>query len=156
NTPTDTPTGTPTPTQGSGETHRCNLAVASSCTGNHTPYPCCTGAGAGSCSNVHLKSALSPTINISGHQDWQFGAADSNGVRQIVVPGSGTHFDCVSLASLATVCVRPNGNGTGVIDCNGTAGTPNYDDTVTQDHNSNNGNDPGGFDNDVDCSASFT
>src|SRR5262249_5175944 len=97
-------------------------------------------------------------IFISGYQDWQFGPPDANGVRQVVIPANGTHFDCVSALNLASVCVRPNGDGSGVIDCNGTGGFSNYNTTVQQDHNSNqNSNDPGFHQPpDLTCSNSFT
>jgi hypothetical protein len=156
NTPSTTPTPSATPSQ-TPLTRRCNIISNAQCTAAGNPYSCCTGAGLGSCnnSNIHLKSSLTTSIFISGHQDWQFAPPDVNGVRQITAPTSGTHFDCVSLFGLAAVCVRPGAPGSGQINCNGVGGTTNYNNTVDQDHNSNNGNDPG-FDNDPGCTATFT
>ena len=127
------------------------------CTAAGTPYPCCTGNKTGTCNKtyVHLKSSISPTVFVSGYQDWQFGPADANGLRQVVIPAIGTHFNCVEALGLATACVRSGSDGTGIVDCNGTAGTPNYNSTVQQDHNTNAGVDPG-FPPDPDCTATFT
>ena len=60
-----------------------------------------------------------------------------------------------TLLGLATFCARPYADGSGLLDCDGTAQTPDYNNTAQQDHNSNNGNDPD-FDNDPTCTATFT
>jgi len=58
--------------------------------------------------------------------------AGPDGVRAIFIPASGTHFDPAPLpAGLGTLCVRGNGDGTGVLDCDG--GLSSYDNTVQRD-----------------------
>jgi hypothetical protein len=87
-----------------------------------------------------------------------FSPSDANGVRTITIPRSGTHIDCVNLPlNSGVACVRPDPttDGSGLIDCSGTAGTAGYDLEADQDHDSNNGNNPG-FDGDPSCTATFT
>jgi len=83
----------------------------------------------------------------------QFGATDGSGRRQIVIPAGGTHFNPTVIAGV-TFCVRPGGDGSGVIDCDG--GELNYNNTVQLDHNTS--NPPGangGLPQDPSCTASF-
>lgn len=98
---------------------------------------------------------LSTNLALTGHQDWHFSPAGPNGVRAISIPASGTHFDPAPLpAGLGTLCVRGNGDGTGVVDCDG--GLPAYSNTVQQDHNTTNAPGPnGGFAQDPECDDTF-
>jgi hypothetical protein len=92
-------------------------------------------------------------LGLSGHQDWHFGPPDANGVRPIFIPASGTHFDPATLPfGLGTLCARPNGDSSGVVDCDG--GLASYSNTVQQDHNTNSAN--GGFGPDPECDDTFT
>ena len=99
---------------------------------------------------------LSASVAITGHQEWRFGPTGPNGVRNITIPASGTHFDPAALPlGVGTLCVRANGDGTGTIDCDG--GQPAYNNTAQQDHNTTNppgGN--GGFAQDPTCDDTFT
>ena len=152
-TPSPTPSNTPTITLTPTKTGTPTTTATPTITATPTPETRrCTFLGG---SQVHLKSNLSLTVGLTGYQDWTFGPSDANGVRQIAVPASGTHFDCVSVFGLATFCARANIDGSGVIDCNGNGNTSGYDNTAQQDHNSNNGNDAD-FDNDPTCTATFT
>jgi hypothetical protein len=98
---------------------------------------------------------LSANLAVTGHQDWHFSPAGPDGVRPILIPASGTHFDPAPLpGGLGNLCVRGNGDGTGVVDCDG--GLSSYDNAVQQDHNTSNppgGN--GGFAQDPECDDTF-
>jgi hypothetical protein len=118
-------------------------------------HTCTLGSG----SHAELRSgAVTVSLPISGHQDLVFSPSDANGVRTISIPPSGTHYDCVTLPlNTGIACPRPDPSteGHGRIDCNGTAGTSGYNVTAEQDHDSNNGDNPG-FDPDPSCTATFT
>jgi cysteine-rich repeat protein len=138
-TPTDTPTQTPIPPPTSTPAETL------------IPHTCTFRSG----TQVLVQGAtLSATVSLTGHQEWDFGSTDPNGVRSISIPASGTHFDPASLPfGLGQACVRQLADNSGFIDCDG--GEPNYNNTVQEDHNSNNGNDPG-FDDDPTCTNTFT
>jgi hypothetical protein len=152
-TPTRTPTRTPTVTPTSTVTN--TRTITPTPTNTLPPMPITRRCTFRTGTQIKLKSSLTLPIALTGHQDWTFDPVDGNGLRQITIPASGTHFDCVSVLGLATFCARPNADGSGVLDCEGTAETANYNNTVQQDHNSNNSNDPD-FDNDPTCTATFT
>jgi cysteine-rich repeat protein len=135
-TPTVTPTSTPTPLASAtptqtptpqGVTHRCTFKTGTTGT-KITLYA--TGIAGG---------ALPLNIYLTGYQDLVVGSSDANGIRQVTVPASGTHFDCAVLpASLGVACPRASADGTGIMDCNETAVTPSYNTTVQVDHNTSN------------------
>src|SRR5262249_48137477 len=79
-------------------------------------------------------TTLRLTLNLSGHQDMQFGAPDGNGIAPVVVPKSGVVFDPVTgVPGIQRACVRAEDDGVGIIDCDG--GATNRDLLVKQDHN---------------------
>jgi len=149
-TPTLTPTVTPTQSQTPSQTPTQ--------TASPTPFTLTCTLRGGSKAFLQTKFSIPATLNLnlSGHQDWSFGPPDINGVRQITIPQSGTHFNPIVLGGgLPTICVRPGGNGTGLVDCAG--GTVNYDNTLQVDHDTSTapgGN--GGFALDPTCSATFS
>jgi hypothetical protein len=99
---------------------------------------------------------LSANLALTGHQDWHFSPAGPDGARQISIPASGTHFDPAALPlGLGLLCARANGDGVGVVDCDG--GLPSYGNTVQKDHNTS--NPPGangGLAQDTECDDTFT
>ena len=101
-------------------------------------------------------TVLSANLPLTGHQDWHFSPAGPDGTRPIFIPASGTHFDPAALPlGLGLLCARANGDGVGVVDCDG--GLPSYGNTVQKDHNTS--NPPGangGLPQDPACDDTFT
>lgn len=99
--------------------------------------------------------SLDAEVALTGFQRWDFGVADGGGVRNILVPASGTHFDAATLPlGAGTLCVRAVVDGSGVMDCDG--GLANYNVTAEIDHNT--GSAPGaggGFAADPECDDTF-
>jgi cysteine-rich repeat protein len=90
-------------------------------------------------------------VNLTGYQTWDFDDPDANGVRQIVIPRSGTHFNPAVLPlGIGTLCARLGADSTGIIDCDG--GEPIYNITVEQDHNTLNAT---GLPTDPECDDTF-
>jgi hypothetical protein len=152
------PTATDTPLPAATAT---NTAVPASPTPTPTETPagkdlvCTFGSGTGIVIN---DGGVSVSIPLTGHSEMVFSPTDANGLRTISIPHAGTHIDCVKLPlNSGVACVRPDytTDGFGVIDCTGTSGMTGYNLEADQDHNSNNGNDPG-FDGDPSCTATFT
>lgn len=94
-------------------------------------------------------------LNLRGYQRWIIDPiADEDGVRQIVIPNNGTHFDRVVILG-QTFCIRMGGTGEGFLDCNGTRS--GYDITSVIDHNTDAAPGAnGGLPADPMCTATFT
>jgi hypothetical protein len=149
-TPTDTPLPAATAT---------NTAVPATSTPTPTETPagtdiiCTFDTGT---QTVINDGGVSVTLPLTGHSELVFSPADANGIRTILVPHTGTHVDCIKLPlNSGVACVRADysTDGFGFVDCNGT--TSGYNLESDQDHNSNNGNNPG-FDPDPSCTNTFT
>ena len=149
------PTATPTREESPGPTA---LATATA-TATETPAPqelvrTCTLRSGSAFSRVFAQAReIGLQINLAGRQEWRFQPADENGVRRIVIPREGTVFNRINLpAGAGALCVRLSADSEGFIDCDG--GTPGYDTTVAQDHNTSTPpEEEGEFPEDPDCSA---
>jgi hypothetical protein len=129
-------------------------------TATFTPAPLsrtCTLRSGSAFSVVRIKTTLGLNLNVSlsGFQTWGFSPEDGNGVRQVSIPASTTHFNGVLVLGVIKVCPRSGGDGSGFIDCDG--GEPDYDASGEWDHNT--GDPPGvngGHPQDPECDDSFT
>jgi len=124
-----------------------------------TPAPlsrtCNLRAGA-AYSAVRIVTTLGLTLNVSlsGYQTWEFASQDQDGIRQITIPASGTHFNGVVVMGLIKICPRAGSDGSGFIDCDG--GAPGYDAVGEWDHDTS--NPPGlngGHPQDPECDDTF-
>jgi hypothetical protein len=158
--PTITPTSVSTPTSTSAATD--TPAAINTPTGTNTrtspptptkptstPSPTvtptfvsqtCTFA---STTGVTISSPLAVmTVALTGSQTWQFGYLKPDDTRDMLIPPSGSHFDCASTALMGEnvrVCARldPTAGGSGQIDCAGGDITSGYNNVVQLDHNTN-------------------
>lgn len=95
---------------------------------------------------------LGAQVALTGFQGWDFDIEGANGLRSLVVPQSGTHFDPAGLPfGIGTLCARLAEDGAGTIDCDG--GAADYDILVEQDHNTSSAPPPG-FAQDPECDDS--
>jgi len=104
---------------------------------------------------LQTTSGINLNLLLSGYQTWEFSDLDPNtGVRTINIPASGSHYNPINLLGLAKVCVRPGGNGTGKLDCDG--GEPDYHSNAEQDHDTSQAPGPnGGLPIDPECDDVF-
>jgi hypothetical protein len=104
---------------------------------------------------LQTTSGINLNLLLSGYQTWEFSDLDPNtGVRTINIPASGSHYNPINLLGLAKVCVRPGGNGTGKLDCDG--GEPDYHSNAEQDHDTSQPPGPnGGLPIDPECDDVF-
>ena len=152
-TPTGTSTVTPTPTVTPTGLITATPTKTATPTATKTPTPSVTATPisrvctiGGTESRVALQVKNAPIVGnarvigqVTGTQTLQFGGQDANGVRQILIPAGGIHFDPVNVPPPANVkiCIFPTGpDGLGKIDCNG--GDPDYNITTQRDHNTSN------------------
>lgn len=155
------PTATATPVPTAVESPEPTLAVTATATATATQTPAaeelvrtCTLRAGSSFSRVFVQARdLGLQINLSGRQEWRFQLVDANGVRRILVPRDGTVFNRINLPlGAGALCVRLSDDSEGFIDCDG--GTPGYDSTVAQDHNTSTPpEEEGEFPEDPDCTA---
>lgn len=180
-TPAGTPTGptpsatlseTPTPTFTGTTVPTATRTATPTPTRTPTPTPTATpilrtcSIGAGD-SRIALQVKNAPIVGnirvsgvVTGTQTFQLAGPDANGVRQIVIPSTGIHFDPivvnVPFNPPVRLCVTPTGpDGVGKIDCNG--GEPGVNVTVQQDHDTS--TPPGangGLPQDPECDDSET
>jgi hypothetical protein len=155
---------TPTPTHAATVTATISHTAAASATTTATPTTpvggverVCNLKSGATASVVRVKTTLGLTLslNLSGHQTWVFAPADTEGVRNIAIPASGTHFNSVVVLGIIKFCIRPNSSGTGILDCDG--GALDYDISGQWDHNTSvppGAN--GGHPQDPECDDSFT
>ncbi len=150
-TPTNTPLASDTPTQ----------------TPTLTPTPivrvCKVKVIPNNSSFVRIKTTLgiNPLIQVTTsptnptQQTFEIMPEDpSTHVRVINIPASGSHFEPIDLLGQATVCVRANGTGTGLVDCDG--GEPGYNNVAGWDHDTSiPPSVNGGFPQDPECNDSF-
>jgi hypothetical protein len=157
-----TPTATQTPGVGSpspGLTPQATpTATATNTPGDTGEFTrtCTLRAGSTASRAVIQARDIVLSINLSGRQEWRFGALDENGNRQILIPREGTVFNRINLPlGVGALCVRLSENSDGFIDCDG--GTAGYDTTVAQDHNTSTPpEEEGEFPLDPDCTATET
>ncbi len=128
-TPTVTPTATITPTPTITKTPTITPTGVPPI-GSHT-FTLATG------SKARVKGVLDLSFNLTGSLVLDIGVEDGNHVAPVTVPKEGAHIDPVfpGLPGVAAICVKPESDGSGVIDCDG--GNSNYNETQSQDHNIN-------------------
>lgn len=145
-TPSSTPTETPTP---GPPTATATATATSPPSLLHRTCTFRTGTKA-----LFQGQTFSVSVNLVGSQVWDFDVPDANGVRPIVIPKSGTHFNPAILPfGVGTLCARLGADSSGIIDCDG--GEPDYDVMVEQDHNTTDAPPPG-FAQDPECDDSVT
>ncbi len=148
------PTLTPTPTLTSPPVP--TATASASPTVQAVTRTCNLKTGTSGAKAVVLTSFLPGPLSfpLKGQQTFEIGPPDADGIRHISVPPSGAHFDPINVLGMATLCARPGGTGTGIIDCDG--GSPNYNSIGEADHDTSKDPGPnGGLPIDPECDNTF-